>query len=60
MKTTTKQPVAVNHREAAAMLGIGPRTMTRYIRTGQLPAAKLGGTWFIPTSALNAVCGKAN
>jgi excisionase family DNA binding protein len=34
--------------EVALMLGVSPETVADWCRKGELPAAKIGRTWFIP------------
>jgi excisionase family DNA binding protein len=50
MEHSTK--LAVSVREAAAMLGISPRSVQNYIAAKILPARKLGKRTVILTSAL--------
>jgi excisionase family DNA binding protein len=39
--------------EAARRLGVHYMTAYRYVRTGQLPAARRGGRWWVAASAIN-------
>jgi excisionase family DNA binding protein len=38
--------------EAAAILGVDPRTVRRAIADGQIPAFKVGVSWKVPTAWL--------
>jgi excisionase family DNA binding protein len=42
-------------QQAAAILGVHYMTAYRYIRTGRLPAKRVGGQWRIPASSLNTI-----
>lgn len=42
MSTTTVAPVWVSISDAATMLGVGVRTLRRYIAEGDLPAYRVG------------------
>lgn len=44
--------LAVGVRDAAAMLGISPRTIQNYISAKRLPARKIGRRTVIPVRAL--------
>lgn len=49
-------PVKAEHwvstRTAAQLLDVSPRTIARWVRTGQLSAAKVGRVWRIPYSEI--------
>jgi excisionase family DNA binding protein len=53
MMTQTDR-LAVSIREAAAMLGISPRSVQKYVAAKVLPARKIGRRTVIPFSALEA------
>ena len=40
--------------EAAQQLGVHYMTAYRYVRTGRLPATKVGGVWHVPIAAVEA------
>lgn len=40
--------------EAAQHLGVHYMTAYRYVRTGRLPATKVGGVWHVPVSAIES------
>lgn len=50
--TTHNERLAVSIREAAAMLGISPRSVQNYIAAKKLPARKLGKRTVILVRAL--------
>jgi len=52
MEPTNK--LAVSVRDAAAMLGISPRSVQNYIHAKLLPARKIGRRTVIPVRALEA------
>jgi excisionase family DNA binding protein len=52
MHTESMQFISV--REAAQVLGVEPRSVTRYCASGRLKAARLLGRWIIPDDALAA------
>ena len=45
----------VSTEQAAAALGLKPATVCKMIRTGQLPAARIGRSWRIGSTSLNAL-----
>jgi excisionase family DNA binding protein len=49
-----KERLAVSVREAAAMLGISPRSIQNYVSSKRLPARKIGRRTLIPVRALEA------
>jgi excisionase family DNA binding protein len=51
---TQPDRLAVSIREAAAMLGISPRSVQKYVAANLLPARKIGRRTVIPFSALEA------
>jgi len=53
METKTNR-LAVSISEAAAILGISPRSVQKYIASKLLPARKLGRRTVIPVCALEA------
>jgi len=53
MQTQTTK-LAVNVREAAAMLSVSPRTIQNYVRAKMLPCRKIGRRTVIPVRALEA------
>jgi excisionase family DNA binding protein len=42
----------VSVREAAQVLGVEPRSVTRYCATGRIEAVRMLGRWIIPDTAL--------
>lgn len=44
----------LNADQVAEILDVHPRTLTRYLRTGELKGAKHGNRWFIRRSAVDA------
>jgi len=50
----------VSTAEAAAALGLRPVTVCKMIRTGQLPAARIGRSWRVGLTGLNALLAGAN
>jgi excisionase family DNA binding protein len=44
----------ISVREAARLLGVEPRSITRYCASGRLKAARMLGRWIIPDDALAA------
>lgn len=49
--------LSVSTQEAAALLGVSPRTVERRISAGVLPSTKLGGCRLIPLRALRELAG---
>jgi excisionase family DNA binding protein len=47
-------------REVAQVLGVDPRSVTRYCASGRLKAARVLGRWIIPDDALAAFERPAN
>jgi excisionase family DNA binding protein len=43
--------------EVAAMLGVAPGTIIKWIHTGQLPATRFGHTWIISPAILQTLLG---
>jgi len=43
----------LNTKEAAVYLGMGIRTIYRLVASGQIPAAKVGGSWRFHVDALD-------
>ena len=60
-KTDTQQASApalmLTPREAANVAGVSPRTITRLCESGQIKAAKLGGSWRVNRAAFMAQLG---
>lgn len=52
--STVKEPVAVDLKAAAEMLGVSVRTVRREIARGHLRALKIGRVWRIRTAELDA------
>ena len=48
--------------EVATLLGLDPRTIRKYVKTGELPGFKIGKQWFYPKEAINKLLevGKTN
>lgn len=49
---------ALRIREVADLLGVRPATVRRLVRSGQLPALRLGRILVVPTHALRARLGE--
>lgn len=45
-------------REAAAVIGVSPRTIQRWIRLGTLESRQVVGSRRIPSAALRKICGE--
>ena len=41
-------------KEAAAVLGLNPKTIERYLLTGKMKGAKMGSTWRISEDDINS------
>lgn len=50
---TTIERVTISVDEAAAMLGISRTSAYEYVRTGQLPAIRMGRRLLVPVKAIN-------
>ena len=50
---TTIERVTISVDEAAAMLGISRTSAYEYVRTGQLPAIRMGRRLLVPLKAIN-------
>jgi excisionase family DNA binding protein len=48
----SREPLLDSH-EAAALLGIHPKTLQRMVRQGQLPGSRLGRKWLFRASELD-------
>ena len=48
------RPTLLTFAEAAAALRVGPKTLREVIRSGALPAGKLGSTWRVRSDDLDA------
>ena len=46
-------PVVLTAAEAMDILGVGKNTMYRLLRSGQLPAVRIGRIWRIPLHAMS-------
>lgn len=46
-------PVVLTPAEAMDILGVGKNTMYRLLRSGQLPAVRIGRIWRIPLHAMS-------
>lgn len=55
MTAHTPDPIAVSVETAAKMLDAPPATVTFWIRSGRLPAAKIGRAWRIRKADLDAL-----
>jgi excisionase family DNA binding protein len=47
------EPV-LDSREAAALLGIHPKTLQRLARSGRIPSIRIGKSWAFRASALDS------
>ena len=47
-------PAVLTPAEAMDILGVGKNTLYRMLRSGQLPAVRIGRIWRIPLHALDA------
>jgi excisionase family DNA binding protein len=54
---TDRPPRPLTRAEAAAALGLHPRTLDRWLRRGRLRAIDLGGTVRIPVEETHRVAG---
>jgi|TARA_B100000315_G_C14426133_1_gene517919 excisionase family DNA binding protein len=52
---TAVKAVAFNVPEAASYLGISKSLAYELVRTGKLPAVRLGRRWLIPRASLDAM-----
>jgi excisionase family DNA binding protein len=56
MATVARAPdpnkLAYSLEETAAVLGVHPNTVKKFVRSGELPSRRLGDRWLIPVAAL--------
>ena len=50
-------PVLIDTAQAAEIMSVNPRTVTRMCADGQIKAVKVRGTWRVNRDALLAFCG---
>jgi hypothetical protein len=64
--TTTIEPkrlrerISIRAREYAALTGTPLPSVYRYLVTKQIPATRIGNTWHIPVSGIQALLGAGN
>jgi predicted DNA-binding transcriptional regulator AlpA len=56
MPKTTKTPILINHREVAAMLGMTPQNIRRWVAMGSFPEPHsiIESLWFYRTNVVRA------
>ncbi|WP_395154117.1 helix-turn-helix domain-containing protein [Ilumatobacter sp.] len=59
-EVATPNPRTMTVTEAAAMLGISRTTAYECVRTGDLPALRLGGRIVVPTQAIDNLLERAS
>jgi|GEM_PF-1145672 len=55
----SRSPVFYDVRYVAEMFGISRMSVYRVIRSGQLPAVRMGGQWFVPARVIEALVAAA-
>jgi excisionase family DNA binding protein len=56
MGTVARAPdpnkLAYSLEETAALLGVHPNTVKKYVKSGELPSRRLGDRWLVPADGL--------
>lgn len=50
----SKLPLVMNAKEAAAIVGVTPYTMGKYLTRGKIPGVRIGGSWKISRDELRS------